>query len=58
MQEGFRLDIERTITKLRESGILLPMSWWEFSKKVDIHSSDFSVRWIGDQYLRSSSELI
>ena len=54
---GFRVDIghspaqetkknymERTLTNLKESGILLLMSWWKRSKKVDIRYSEVSVR--------------
>ena len=41
-------DTERTSANLEDNTILLQMSWWKFSKKVDIRHFEVSVRWIED----------
>ena len=40
--------MERKITNLKDSGILLQMSWLPISKTADIQHSELPVRWIGD----------
>ena len=40
--------MERKITNLKNSDILLQMSSLPISKKADIQSAGFPVRWIGD----------
>ena len=48
VQEKKTNGMERTTTNLKESGILLPMSWSTISKTAGIWSLELSVRWIGD----------
>ena len=38
---------ERTITNLKDSGILPQMSWLPISNTADIQSSELPVRWSG-----------
>ena len=42
---------------LKDSGILMEMSCMSISKTADIHSSELSVRWIGDSWKRNMDEV-
>ena len=43
----FEWNILRRITNLKDSGMLLQMSWSPILKTADIQSAEFPVRWIG-----------
>ena len=49
--------MERTITNLKDNGILLQMSWLPISKTADIQYSELPVRWIGDSWRRQVDDV-